>query len=170
MKGTIKPFETVLMARIAQLSNKSNQFNLTTRRYTQEEIEAVALDNAYIDLYGRLEDCFGDNGVVSVVIGHQMNDRVDIDLWIMSCRVLKRDMEYAMMDEFVRICQSRGVAKIIGHYYPTAKNGMVKEFYSLYGFQKTSEDADGNAVWEIEVADYGPKNHVIAVNGEPINE
>ena len=170
MKGTLKPFEPVLMARIAQLSNKSNQFNLTTRRYTQEEIEAVAADDAYIDLYGRLEDRFGDNGVVSVVIGYQQDETVDIDLWIMSCRVLKRDMEFAMMDEFVRICRDRRGEHIIGHYYPTAKNGMVKEFYGLHGFQKTSEDADGNAVWEIDVADYEPKNHVIAVNGEPLNE
>ncbi len=168
MKGTIKPFEPVLMARIAQLSNKSNQFNLTTRRYTQEEIEAVADNDAYIGLYGRLEDCFGDNGVVSVVIGHQNGVVVDIDLWIMSCRVLKRDMEYAMMDAFISICKERGIERVIGHYFPTAKNGMVKEFYGLHGFQKTVEDSNGNAVWEINVADYEPKNQVIKVNGETV--
>ena len=164
MKGTIKPFEPVLMARIAQLSNKSNQFNLTTRRYTQEEIEAIAADSEYIDLYGRLEDRFGDNGVVAVTIGHQNGKQVDIDLWIMSCRVLKRDMEFAMMDEFIAKCRERGVERVVGHYYPTAKNGMVKEFYSLHGFRKTEEDSEGNARWEILVRDYENKNNSIKVN------
>ncbi|MBQ9610612.1 MAG: HAD-IIIC family phosphatase [Lachnospiraceae bacterium] len=170
MKGTIKPFEPVLMGRISQLSNKSNQFNLTTRRYTQEEIETVAADNAYIDLYGRLEDQFGDNGVVSVVIGHQNGRVVNIDLWIMSCRVLKRDMEYAMMDEFVRTCKLRQVDKIIGHYYPTSKNAMVKDFFGLHGFRKISEDNEGNTVWELNVIDYRFQNHVIVVNEELMDD
>lgn len=165
MKGTIKPFEPILIARIAQLSNKSNQFNLTTRRYTQDEIEEIAKNFNYIDLYGRLEDRFGDNGVVSVVIGHQEEKIVNIDLWIMSCRVLKRDMEFAMMDEFVLVCKNRGVQKIIGHYYPTAKNAMVKDFYALHGFQKTAEDEQGNAQWEIFVDNYKAKNKVIKING-----
>ena len=163
MKATIKPFEPVLMARIAQLTNKSNQFNLTTKRYTQEEIESIAKNPEYIDLYGRLEDRFGDNGVVSVVIGHQEKDLVNIELWLMSCRVLKRDMEFAMMDEFISICKERGVRTVIGYYYPTAKNAMVKDFYALHGFNKTAEDAEGNTVWKILVADYEPKNKVIKV-------
>lgn len=171
MKGIIKPFESVLMARIAQLSNKSNQFNLTTKRYTQDEIEAVAKKPEYLNLYGRLEDRFGDNGVVSVVIGHQKDDVVEIDLWLMSCRVLKRDMEFAMMDEFVSVCKYRGVSRIVGFYYPTAKNGMVKDFYALHGFKKVFEDEQGNAAWEIAVADYKPKNKVIKVNEEKeVNE
>lgn len=164
MKGTIRSFETIFMGRIAQLSNKSNQFNLTTRRYTQDEIERIAADKNYIDLYGKLEDRFGDNGVVSVVIGYQNGELVDIILWIMSCRVLKRDMEFAMMDEFVNKCKERGVKKIIGHYYPTAKNGMVKNFYYLHGFEKTEEDDIGNTRWEISISEYKPKNHVIKVN------
>lgn len=161
MRATIKSFEPVLMARIAQLSNKSNQFNLTTRRYTQDEIEAIATDTEYIDLYGKLEDRFGDNGVVSVVIGHQKGNICDIVLWLMSCRVLKRDMEYAMMDKFISKCGERGIYKVVGHYYPTAKNDMVKDFYALHGFSKVEEDAEGNTRWEILVADYIPKNHVI---------
>lgn len=164
MKGTIKSFDPISMTRISQLSNKSNQFNLTARRYTQDEIEAVAVNETYIDLYGRLEDRFGDNGVVSVVIGHQRGSVVDIDLWIMSCRVLKRDMEHAMMDEFVRVCKERKARKIIGYYYPTAKNSMVKEFYGLHGFRKVEEDPEGNVRWEIYIDDYKPKNKVIQVN------
>lgn len=163
MKAEIGPFRPPYMARIAQLTNKSNQFNLTTKRYTQEEAEAAAEDDKYITLYSRLEDRFGDNGVVSVAIGRLDGDVCHIELWLMSCRVLKRDMEYAMMDTFVRICRDRGVKKIIGCYYPTAKNAMVKDFYSLHGFKKISEDVDGNSEWEMEAAGYEGKNHVIEV-------
>ena len=164
MKGIIRPFEPMYVERISQLSNKSNQFNLTTHRYTVNDIERLSEDDDYITLYGKLIDRFGDNGLVSVVIGHVIEDRCEIDLWIMSCRVLKRDLEYAMMDELVRRCKDKGVKKIIGHYYPTAKNGMVKDFYSLQGFDKISEDEKGNTDWLFEIGDdYKMKNEVIEV-------
>lgn len=167
MKAEIRPFTLVYMARIAQLTNKSNQFNLTTRRYTQTEIEEIAENPAYLTLYGRLEDKFGDNGVISVVIGHKEGQILHIELWLMSCRVLKRDMEYAMMDTLVLLCQKQGITEIRGYYYPTAKNNMVKEFYSLQGFAKIEEDAAGNAVWKLSLADgYRKKNHVILVENE----
>lgn len=164
MRAEIKPFEPLFFARIAQLTNKSNQFNLTTRRYTQEEIEETAADGNTITLYGKLVDRFGDNGVVSIVIGEIKGDVCDIVLWLMSCRVLKRDMEFAMMDELVQLCKNRGVTKLVGHFYPTAKNKMVKEFYGLHGFVKTEEDTAGNATWELPVSSYQEKNRVIAVN------
>ncbi len=164
MKGTIKKFESVYYSRIAQLSNKSNQFNLTTRRYTESEIEAISVDESYIPLYGKLTDRFGDNGVVSVVIGHIEKNECHIDLWIMSCRVLKRDMEMAMMDTLVHNCQKKGIKVIRGFYYPTAKNSMVKEFYELQGFTKVSEDVDGNTEWVYNIPnEYKEKNKVIIV-------
>lgn len=166
MKAEIEPFTAVYMARIAQLTNKSNQFNLTTRRYSQPEIEAVAADPAYITLYGKLEDKFGDNGVISVVIGHRQEQVLHMDLWIMSCRVLKRDMEFAMMDTLAERCMETGITEIRGYYYPTAKNAMVKEFYSRQGFDKIEEDAAGNTKWRLVLTDgYEKKNRVIAVNG-----
>lgn len=184
MKGTIRPFEAVYMARIAQLTNKSNQFNLTTRRYTQSDIEAFAADAGYITLYGKLADRFGDNGVVSVVIGRR-GSREDVavyrrgerpvsgtagnvlhlELWLMSCRVLKRDMEYAMMDSVVEACVNCGVGTIMGYYYPTAKNAMVKDFYQEMGFEKTEETDTGVTIWRFPIpADYKKRNAVIAVN------
>ena len=167
MKGIIKPFEPMYIERISQLSNKSNQFNLTTHRYTVSDIEAIANDESYITLYGKLIDRFGDNGLVSVVIGHIVEGVCDIDLWIMSCRVLKRDLEFAMMDELVKRCKEKGIRKIIGHYYPTAKNNMVKEFYALQGFTKIAEDEKGNTDWEFVIRDdYKLKNEVILVNEE----
>ncbi|MCQ2522954.1 MAG: HAD-IIIC family phosphatase [Lachnospiraceae bacterium] len=163
MKAVIRSFEPIYMARIAQLTNKSNQFNLTTKRFTQEEIEAVAADDSYITLYGKLEDKFGDNGVVSVVIGHIQGDVCHIELWLMSCRVLKRDMEVAMMDELVKICSSKNIKTVVGHYYPTAKNHMVSEFYDNFGFVLESEDEDGNKEYSQRVADYEYKNKVIVL-------
>ncbi|MCR4922619.1 MAG: HAD-IIIC family phosphatase [Lachnospiraceae bacterium] len=165
MKGTIKGFEPIYLDRIAQLTNKSNQFNLTTKRYTRAEIEKVSASDEYIDLYGKLEDKFGDNGVVSVVIGHINGDILNMDLWIMSCRVLKRDMEYAMMDELVSKALAKGIKTIKGYFYPTAKNKMVKEFYKQMGFEKLSEDESGNTVWEFKVKDsYKKQNNYIKVN------
>lgn len=166
MKAVIKPFESMYMSRIAQLTNKSNQFNLTTKRYTQAEIEQTAANPVYITLYGRLKDRFGDNGVVSVVIGHkEQNDVLELhlDLWLMSCRVLKRNMEYAMMDRLADICRRHGVRVIYGYYYPTGKNGMVKDFYSLQGFTKVSERPE-ETIWKFEITDrYEKKCHNIEV-------
>lgn len=164
MKAVIAPFEPLYMARIAQLTNKSNQFNLTTRRFSQSEIEKIAKDPQFLTLYGKLEDKFGDNGVVSLVIGQKEGKTMHIRLWLMSCRVLKRDMEYAMMDTLVKDCLKQGVETIYGYYYKTAKNAMVKEFYSLMGFEKINEDEQENSTWKYEVpVDYRCKNEVIAV-------
>lgn len=165
MQGTIKPFEPMYMARIAQLTNKSNQFNLTTKRYTQAEIEQAAADDSVITLYGKLEDKFGDNGVVSVVIGHKEENVLHMDLWLMSCRVLKRDMEFAMMDTLVAACKVVGITEIKGYYYPTAKNKMVEKFYELQGFALESADEQGNTVWRYPIPEkYENKNQVIMVN------
>lgn len=170
MKGTIRAFEPLYMARIAQLTNKSNQFNLTTRRCTQSEIEQFAADDTYITRYGKLEDKFGDNGVVSVVIGRKERgegngpDALHLELWLMSCRVLKRDMEFAMLDGVVEACQACGIGRIVGYYYPTAKNGMVKDFYGVLGFTKVDESADGSSTWQFDIPQpYEKKNQVIAV-------
>lgn len=168
MKAEIKPFSPVYMSRIAQLTNKSNQFNLTTKRYTQSEIEKAAEDPERITLYGKLTDRFGDNGVVSLVIGRidgENKDELHIELWLMSCRVLKRKMENAMMDSLIDCAGQRGVARIRGYYYPTAKNAMVKEFYGEMGFTKVSEDEKGNSVWEYVIGETPVKSQdVIEVN------
>lgn len=170
MKGEIRNFIPVYMSRIAQLTNKSNQFNLTTKRYSQADIEKTALDAGYITLYGKLSDKFGDNGVVSVVIGKiagPCQDELHIELWIMSCRVLKRDMEFAMMDILVEESEKRGIKKLVGYYYPTAKNAMVKDFYAMQGFIKVCEDIEGNTVWEFMITNnYIKKQNVIDVNSE----
>ena len=164
MEAVIGPFEQMYVPRISQLTNKSNQFNLTTKRYNQDEIAAVAEDTGKITLCGRLKDKFGDNGIVSLVIGSRKGAQLHIDLWLMSCRVLKRDMEYAMLDSLIEAAAEQNISEIYGYFYPTAKNKMVKEFYSLMGFDKISEDAEGNAVYKLDISKgYENKNHVIMI-------
>ena len=163
MTAVIDDFIPVYLQRITQLTNKSNQFNVTTKRYTPTEMEEVFESSEYIRLYGKLIDKFGDNGVVSVVIGHKDKDILNMDLWIMSCRVLKRDMEFAMLDRLVERCRAAGIKTIRGYYYPTAKNKMVKELYGTFGFDRISLDDDGNSVWELNVEGYENKNRYIDV-------
>lgn len=163
MTAVIDKFENVYLNRIVQLTNKSNQFNLTTRRYTQSEIEKISCDDKYIKLYGRLSDKFGDNGIVSVVIGEIKNDGLHIDLWLMSCRVLKREMEYAMLDTLVEVCKKNNIKNIYGYYYKTAKNGMVKNLFSDFGFSKINEDENENASYELCIDGYKSKNHSIKI-------
>ncbi len=163
MHAEIRDFDPVHLPRITQLTNKSNQFNVTTRRYTQAEMEAVAQSDAHIRLYGRLVDQFGDNGIVSVVIGRKEAAALHIELWLMSCRVLKRDMEFAMLDALVQQCRAQGITEIYGYYYPTKKNAMVAQLYGTFGFEKLSEDADGNSVWRLPTAGYENKNEVIQI-------
>ena len=163
MKAIVCSFKPVYMERIAQLINKSNQFNLTTKRYTQAEIEKIAEDDAYITLYGKLEDRFGDNGVVAISIGRVEREVCHIELWLMSCRVLKRDMEYAMMDMFVQRCIERGVTELIGYYNPTANKRIVKEFYKLMGFELILEE-NNSSIWKLKISDgYVKQNKHILV-------
>ncbi|MBP0974223.1 MAG: HAD-IIIC family phosphatase [Oscillospiraceae bacterium] len=166
MVAEIRDFDEIHLPRITQLTNKSNQFNVTTKRYTQTEMEETAASPDHIRLYGRLVDKFGDNGIVSVVIGRKEDTQLHMELWLMSCRVLKRDMELAMLDELVKAAKAQGITEIIGYYYPTAKNAMVKELYGTFGFEKIAEDADGNSQWKLATADYQPQNHVIKIKEE----
>ena len=164
MRAEIETFKDIYLDRITQLTNKTNQFNLTTKRYTRSEIDAVAKSEEYIAIYGRLEDKFGDNGLVSVVVGKITDDTLHIDLWLMSCRVLKRDFEITMFQELVKISQQRGIKHIKGYYYKTAKNAMVKEFYPSLGFTLVLTD-DENTTWQYDLDKYAEKELHILVNG-----
>ena len=163
MEAYIDKFDDVALARITQLTNKSNQFNLTTKRYTLNEMEDVFGDDKYIKIYGRLADKFGDNGIVSVVIGRRDGNELHIDLWLMSCRVLKREMEYAMLDRLVDICRKNGISVINGYYYKTAKNAMVKDLFTDFGFEMTSENENGDRTFRMNVDGYENKNKSINV-------
>jgi FkbH-like protein len=151
MSAETGPFIPVYLERITQLINKTNQFNLTTRRYTIAEVEEISRDSSYLTLYGRLADRFGDNGLVSVMIGHLCDGTVDVDLWVMSCRVFKREMELAMFDALVEECRARGIQQIVGTYIPSKKNGLVAELYPSLGFELVATAADGRQRWQYDV-------------------
>lgn len=163
MKAQIRAFEPVYIQRIAQLTNKSNQFNLTTLRCSESDIKMMQMSEDYICLYGKLEDKFGDNGVVSVVSGQIEGEELHMRLWLMSCRVLKRGMEDAMLNALAGDAKDKGLSSIIGYYYPTPKNNMVRDFYSRMGFSKVSEDEDGNTVWKLNLDSYEKKNPSIEI-------
>ena len=151
MTAEIAPFSPVYLERITQLINKTNQFNLTTRRYTSAEVEAISRDSSFITLYGRLADRFGDNGLVSVLIGRVFDETMELDLWLMSCRVLNREMEFAMFDAVVERCQARGIRKIVGVYIPSKKNDMVAGHYASLGFTRISESSGGRQLWHFDL-------------------
>jgi FkbH-like protein len=158
MVGEIDAFTPVYIDRITQLTNKTNQFNLTTRRYTKAEIEEMAADPRYITLYGRLTDVFGDNGLVSVMVGRREDRNLHIDLWLMSCRVLKRGMEDAMLDALVSRAQQAGVETIIGTYIATPRNGMVANHYATLGFGRLPGGDESCSSWSLTVSSYTTRN------------
>lgn len=151
MKAEIASFTPVYLERITQLINKTNQFNLTTRRYTSAEVEAIAQDPGYVTLCGRLADRFGDNGLVTVLIGRVAGEALEIDLWLMSCRVLHREMELSVFDALVEACQSRGLRRIVGTYIPSKKNGMVADHYAKLGFQRIESASEGQTSWAWDI-------------------
>ena len=162
MTAEIKNFSPIYLDRIAQLTNKTNQFNLTTRRYTIGEIEKISSSDEYVKIYGKLEDKYGDNGLIAITIGRLDGDYCHVDLWLMSCRVLKRDIEFAMLDELVRKCLKFNVAEIIGYYYKSPKNNMVSDLYERFGFI-LEEKNEGDTIWKLNIENYNNKNKFIGV-------
>ncbi len=170
MVAEIEPLRPVYLERATQLINKSNQFNLTTRRYPFAEVERVSLSPDFIALYGKLTDTFGDNGLVSVVIGRLHSEDVHLDLWIMSCRVLKRDMELAMLDALARHARKASAKRILGYYSRTPKNAMVEDHYAKLGFELLSAAEDGSAsMWSLDVLSYTPRNTHIQVKQQSLD-
>jgi len=169
MTAEIGSFLPVYLERITQLINKTNQFNLTTKRYTSGEVEAMAQDPAFITLYGRLADRFGDNGLVSVLLGQVLEETLQLDLWLMSCRVLKREMEFAMFDALVERCQARGVRKIVGVYIPSKKNSLVAGHYASLGFSPMGGPSEDRELWCYDVPPtYSPRTRHIRRTAEPL--
>jgi FkbH-like protein len=163
MRAELGSFSKAYLERIAQLINKTNQFNLTTRRYTLPEVTRLAESADHVTLWGRLIDRFGDNGLVSVLLGECRNSELHIDLWLMSCRVLKRAFEQTMLDALVDRARQRGLRRLVGYYKRSPKNEMVAEHYGQLGFSLQSRDPTGSeSVWTLELeADYVPRNTVI---------
>jgi len=162
MTMTVSPFDSMRRVRIAQLIAKSNQFNLTTRRYSEAEVAQLESAPDVETLQVRLQDLFGDNGMISVLICRKHARAWDIDTWIMSCRVLGRGVERAVLAVLARRAVAAGATELRGRYIPTAKNGLVRDHYSGLGFLKTSETDTGESVWTLALDQF-------ALHDNPIN-
>jgi FkbH-like protein len=152
MTITFQPFDATGRARIVQLINKSNQYNLTTRRYTDPEVTAAENDPEVFTLQARLADIFGDNGMISVVICRPAEAGAwEIDTWLMSCRVLGRKVEHMVLREVLRHANAAGIHKLIGIHRPTDRNKLVADHYARLGFTKVGEEESGSTRWELLV-------------------
>jgi FkbH-like protein len=150
---TVGAFDEINLQRTVQLTNKTNQWNLTTRRMTESEVRLVMSDPAYYTLWVRHRDKFGDSGLISVLIARQFEDVLDIEIWLMSCRVIKRGVEDCVFQELIGEARRRGVTVIRGMYRPTAKNAMVSNLYGDLGFQCAARDENGATLWELKLSE-----------------
>lgn len=141
MRAETGPFQEADVARLAQLINKTNQFNLATRRTTEAEVRALIADEDAWTLSVRLADRLGDYGLISAVIARKRGDDFEIDTWLMSCRVLGRDIEKLVYNKLVSAARAAGAKALVGRYLPTAKNVLVKDLLAGFGFAPQAEGA-----------------------------
>jgi FkbH-like protein len=156
MEALVADFNPLDAPRIAQLINKSNQFNLTTRRRTEAEVLALIPDPAYTGFSVRLRDRFGDHGLIGVAVGHVAGPTMTVDTWLMSCRVLKRQVEDEVLNELARRAREQGCTTLRGVYLPTAKNGLVRDHYPSLGFAPAALTAE-RAEYALELASFEPR-------------
>lgn len=151
-----RPFDRAGLPRIVQLANKTNQFNLTTTRYVDRDIEAAIDDPSALTLQIRLKDIYGDNGVVALVLGRLRDRDLVVETWLMSCRVLGRQVEEATLDLLVDRARDMGAERIVGEYRATPRNAMVRDHYPRLGFAPL-DTTDGATHWALDLADYRPR-------------
>jgi FkbH-like protein len=155
---TFQPFDATGRSRIVQLVNKSNQYNLTTHRYTDPDIQDAEYDPDVFTMQVRLADIFGDNGMISVVICRQAEAGIwDLDTWLMSCRVLGRKVEHMVLREILEHARASGVHKLTGTYRPSDRNKLVLDHYARLGFTKISQEESGLTRWELLVEGAEPE-------------
>lgn len=167
------PFDSVGRERIVQLINKSNQFNLTTRRYTVVEVDAMIKDPAHATLQVRLKDRFGDNGMISTIVLREdplsgAPDTWQIDLWLMSCRVLGRRVEDAVLNEMCRLARARGIRWLEGIYIPSDRNMMVRDHYARLGFEALGAQETGETRWRWATDKLRPEAPMRILNGQSV--
>jgi FkbH-like protein len=170
MRMTWAPFSRSNLARITQLINKTNQFNLTTRRYGEPEVAALIDAPKVLSLQLRLEDRFGDNGIIGIVIGTLGEDAcLELDTWLMSCRVLGRGVEDATLGLVVNEARRLGASSVRGLYLPTPKNSMVKDHYRKLGFEPLGGDGSPASRWVQRVDQHVAKTHHIELRRQDAN-
>jgi FkbH-like protein len=153
MVADIRPFDGFTLPRAYQLLQRSNQFNLTTIRYSEAELKAIAGEPDCDTFTIRLQDRLGDNGIIAAVVARARSGALHVDSWVMSCRVLGRRVEEATLDILVGLARARGCCRLTGEYRPTAKNAMVARLYADLGFSRERE-VDGTISFGLELSGY----------------
>jgi FkbH-like protein len=157
-------FDRIGLHRTVQLINKTNQFNLTTRRYTEDDVLAIMRDERSFGLQLRLLDRFGDNGIIAILIGRMIDgDDLLIDTWLMSCRVLGRQVEPTSLNLIAAEAKRLGAKRLLGDYIPTKKNGMVRDHYEKLGFAPLGGDASGATRAVLDLTSFVPADTFIDV-------
>jgi FkbH-like protein len=143
LQASIEAVNEKNLARVTQLTNKTNQFNVTTRRYTDAQVWSLASDPSSWTAAFHLSDRMGDYGLIGVIFCRPAeHDSWEVDTWLMSCRVLGRQMEKFMFDRLVEAAQEAGIRRIIGVFRPTAKNVLVRDLYDQFGFKRAAESPE----------------------------
>ncbi len=162
MEAFIAPFDELNLPRIVQLIGKTNQFNLTTRRHGPAEVCAFMDDERYVTLYLRLRDRFADHGLVALMIAEQREHVLDIDTWLMSCRVIGRTVENKLLAQLCEIASARGCNEVRGTLIPSEKNVVVRDLFERLGFERLSVEEDGRSSWTYDITGKGvPANEHI---------
>lgn len=168
MKSVIKESKGEQIERISQLINKTNQFNLTTFRHTAAEVTKFIESKDSIVIYGTLDDRFGENGIISVMVCNVFPEEIEIHIWVMSCRVFKRDMEFAMFDKLVDIAKKMNKKIIKGIFIPTKKNQLVSDLYETLGFTRTDspKNRENETHYVVDTKNIKQKNQSIKISNE----
>jgi FkbH-like protein len=155
MEAAFERFDDLHLPRITQLVQRTNQFNLTTIRHSAAELKEFADEPDCFPYYVTLADRFGENGLISVVIGRSDDgEAMDIVTWLMSCRVISRRLDEFVLDQLVEVARERGLGSLRARYAPTKKNGLVARHYERLGFRLTDTFPDGSTTWHLDLADY----------------
>ena len=155
MKAVLAPFDDLHMPRIVQLIGKTNQFNLTTQRYSEGEVRTFMSEDGAGCFYLKLQDRFADHGLVSMIMARKDKTTLDIHLWLMSCRVIGRTVEAELLAQLCELAQKQGLTQLRGTYIPSTKNGMVAGIYEKFGFDKIDETEDGQTIWVYDLETKG---------------
>jgi FkbH-like protein len=166
MKAVLKPVDSFTCPRVAQLTQRSNQFNLRTIRYTDDDVKKIMINPTFKTITVSLADKYGDYGLISAVfLEKKSTDTIFVDTWIMSCRVLKRGVEWMVLDEIVHAAIESGCKYIESEYLATSKNGMVRDHYKLLGFEKLDESGK----YLLRIENYLPRTNYIEKTGSYVN-
>jgi len=167
MTAEVRPIDDAEMPRVVQLLGKTNQFNLTTRRHTAEDVAKMLADPRSVGMTVRIRDKFGDHGLVALMIGvpDGGGDAIRVDTWLMSCRVIGRTAEQFTLKQFLERAMALGYGRVVGDYIPTKKNALVADLYDRLGFDRAEKNGDGAVRYALDLTRAEPPVTFVVATG-----